>query len=244
VGLIFTWVVAPVEIGDSRPDFLHPEDKLVYLALIGDIYAYEQDLALAETRLAELDITADGEVLAGLIEQYLDGGGRPEEVRNLARLAEALGASGGVLSVFAAVPTAQPVAAATTPPQPGASPTPVPSITPAPTFRLVERTAVCAEPGQQGQIAIRVQDTDGGELAGIEIVVSWATGQDRFFTGLWPEKGDGYADFSMSRGIEYDVTLAAFKGDVAQGLTSALAPGTCPTGTVALDWRLVFAEAP
>jgi hypothetical protein len=244
IGLFFTWVVAPVEMGDSTPDSLHIEDKLVYLALVGDLYAYEQDLPRAERRLADLDLTGDGEALAKLIEEHLDGGGRPEEVRNLARLAETLGASGGVLSVFAAVPTAAPNWTPTARPQAGASPTVLPSITPAPSFRLVEKTAVCAAPGQPGQIAVWVQDQDGNQLAGVEIVVSWATGQDRFFTGLWPEQGDGYADFSMSPDVEYEVTLAAFKGEVAQGLTSGLAPDTCPTGTVALDWRLVFAETP
>jgi hypothetical protein len=242
-GLFYTWVLDPVQLGNSTTDSLRSQDKLVYLALFGDLYACEQDMEQVEARLAELDIDADGPGLTGHIEQYLDGGGRPEDVRHLARLAEALGASGGVLSVFASAATPSPGWTPTTRPQPGASPTPAPSATPAPSYRLVEKTAICANPGWPGQIAIWVQDMQGNELGGIEIVVSWPTGQDRFFTGLRPAEGTGYADFAMSPDVEYEVALADVKGDVAQGLTSNLPPGTCPTGTVALNWRLVFEES-
>jgi len=241
-GLFYTWVLDPVEYYDAAPDSLCIQDKFVYLALIGDLYAYEGDLVQAKARLAKLDIEADGPVLAGLIEEYLDGGGQPEEVRNLARLAEALGASGGVLLVFASAPTPSPELTPTLPPQQSTSSTPAPSVTPAPRFRLIEQTAVCADPGRPGQIAIWVQDAKGNELAGAEIVVSWTMGQERFFTGLRPKRGAGYADFEMSPQVEYDVALADFKGDAAHGLVSDLSPGTCPTSTTALSWRLTFQQ--
>jgi hypothetical protein len=241
-GLVYTWILDPMEIRNTTPDALRTSDKLVYLALIGDLYALEGDLAQAEARLGELGIDADGEFLAGLIEQYLDGGGQPDEVRNLARLAEALGASGGVLLVFADPPLPSPEPVPTEPTQPWASPTPAPSPTPVPTFQLVEQTAVCAGPGQPGQIAVRVRDASGNELPGIELVVSWSTGQDRFFTGLWPEQGAGYADFDMAPQVEYEVALASFRSDVAEGLTSELVPGLCPTSTMALDWRVAFQQ--
>jgi hypothetical protein len=243
-GLLYTWVLDPIEWYDTTPDALRTEDKLVYLTFVGDLYAAEGDLSRAEDRLAMVGLEADGQVLAGLIEQYLDGGGQPDDVRNLARLAEALGASGGVLLVFGSPPTPSPEAATATPALPGASPTPVPTATPAPSFRLVEQTSVCAEPGRPGRIAVRVQDTAGDGLPGVEIVVSWLTGQDRFFTGLRPGEGAGYADFEMLPQVEYDVTLAGFKGDMARGLTADLSSGICPTGTVALDWRVTFQQAP
>jgi hypothetical protein len=241
-GLLYTWVLDPIEWYDTTPDALCTEDKLVYLTLLGDLYAAEDDLSRVEARLAELDVEADGPVLAGLIEQYLDSGGRTEEVRNLARLAEALGASGGVLSVFASAPTPSPEPTSTVPSQPGPSPTAGPSATPAPSFQLTEQTAICAEPGRPGFIAVRVRDAEGNEMAGVELVVSWSTGQDRFFTGLRPERGAGYADFRMEPKVEYEVALASFKGDAAQGLISELSPGVCPTGTLALDWWVTFQE--
>ena len=68
-GLLYTWVLDPIESHDSAPDTLYGQDKLVYAAIIGDMYAHEGDLSRAETRLAELGIEADGPVLAGLIEE-------------------------------------------------------------------------------------------------------------------------------------------------------------------------------
>ena len=81
-------------------------------------------------------------------------------------------------------------------------------------------------------------------MANIEIVVSWATGEDRFVTGLKPDQGVGYADFEMSSGVEYDVTLADYGGEIARELTADLAPGLCPTGTMGLDWRVTFQQMP
>jgi hypothetical protein len=243
-GLFYTWVLDPVEYYDTAPGSLSIEDKMVYLAVVGDLYAYNQDLEAAKARLAKLNVKANGQAVADLIEQYLDGGGQPEEVRNLARLAEDLGASGGILLVFGGVSTKSPALPPTTTAQPAASPTLLLTVTPAPTFRLIEQTAVCAEPGRPGKIKIWVRDGEGNELAGAEVVISWATGEDRFFTGLRPEEGAGYTDFEMSPQIEYEVALVDFRGDVAQGLSADLSAGTCPTGTQALDWRLTFQQAP
>jgi hypothetical protein len=88
-----------------------------------------------------------------------------------------------------------------------------------------------------------VQDAAGNGLAGVEIVASWSTGQDRFFTGLRPEQGPGYADLAMAPQVDYEVAVAAYKGDVAEGLTSDLQPGVCPVGTVAQEWRLTFQQS-
>jgi hypothetical protein len=253
-GLYYSWVVAPSESVDSRPDALRSRDKTLYLALIGDAYAYERDLAGAKAHLNQLGLAADGPTLAGVIEAYLDGGGQPDQVRNLARLAEALGGSGGVLLVFAPEPTAAPATtepvSATDPvrapasPAPTTSPTPVASPTPAPTFQLVERTALCAAPGKAGHITVWIQDAQGQPLPGIEIVVSWSTGQDRFYTGLRPERGAGYADFEMAPATNYEVYLADYRGDVAPDLTSSLQSGLCQPGVEAIDWRLVFQQSP
>lgn len=248
--LYYTWMVEPVEYYDTPPDSLRVEDKALYLALIGDLYVYEGDLARAQARLAELGVPADGSTLAGLLEVYLDSGGRPEEARNLAHLAEALGASGGVLLVFAGEPTAAPASPAPAMPSlPGEgpspdTPTPPASPTPAPTFALVEKTSLCAAPGRAGQIAVWTQDAQGQPLPGIEIVVSWATGQDRFYTGLWPDRGAGYADFDMLSDTVYEVYLADYRGDTAQALASDLSPGLCQAGVEAVDWRLTFQQSP
>ena len=243
-GLSYAWMLDPIESYESAPRALRLKDKYIYLTLIGDLYAEEGDLARAESRLATLGIEADGQVLASLLADYLDGGGRPEDARNLARLAETLGARGGVLNVFALEPVSSPEPTVTVIPQRTETPTVAPSPTPAPAFLLAEQTAVCAEPGLPGSILVWVRDAQGNGLGSMEIVVSWNTGEDRFFTGLWPEMGKGYADFDMSPGVDYDVTLAGPRADTAEGLSSDLSPGICPTDTLALNWRLAFQQLP
>lgn len=239
-GLLYTWVLDPVEYYDSAPADLYIDDKLVYLALIGDIYAHDGNLAQAKARLTKVGIKAEGQTLAALIEHYLDGGGRPEDVRNLARLAADLGAQGGVLLVFDTLATPTPTATTVPAAQPGSPATP----TPEPAFHLVEQTRLCAAPGQAGKIAVWVHDAEGNQLPGLEIVVSWPQGQDHFFTGLRPELGPGYADFEMKAGTKYEVTLAGFRGEVATGLAPDLSPGLCPTGTLAVNWKLTFEKEP
>jgi len=249
-GLTYTWVLAPVEYTDTAPDALHIQDKLVYAALIGDLYVCEQDLEQAESRLAELDLEASGPALTSLIELYLDSGGRPEDARNLAQLARDLGASGGVLLVFGSRPeptptvTPSPLQSSPQTLQPDVTPSPFPTLTPVPEFRLTEQTALCAAAGAAGQITVLVQDATGKGLPGVEVVVSWPAGQDRFYTGLRPERGIGYADFEMSPGVEYGVGLSESAGDTAEGLSAKLRPGICPTETLALNWRLIFEQVP
>lgn len=245
-GLLYTWVLEPVEYIDAAPDSLYILDKLYFLGVIGDLYVCEGDLALVESRLATLGLEADGPALAGLIEEYLDRGGRTEEMRGLAQLAKDLGASGGVLLVFSSAPKPSPEATLSLAVEqqtgilPGATPSPLPPATPAPTYQLVEQTALCGEPGQPGKIIVEVQDPGGSGVAGVQVVVSWPTGQDQFYTGLRPDLGTGYADFDMKPDLEYAVDLVEYRGEGPRELVSDLAAGICPTRTIALSWKLTF----
>ncbi len=244
-GLAYTWTVAPPRQRDISPQTLGGHDRVAYLALVGDLYAAEQDLERARRRLADLGLAADGAELPRLIEGYLDGGGDLETVRNLARLAQDLGASGGVLHVFGprdveATPTSRPA----TTPSPRPRPTLLPTAIALPEFRIAERTATCGTPGRPGSLVIRVRDARGNGLPGIEVAVSWAAGEDRFFTGLRPERGPGYADMELSPGVEYQVSLAGAQSESAQGIRVDLSPGICPTSSLGLDWLLTFQQLP
>ncbi len=109
---------------------------------------------------------------------------------------------------------------------------------------MVEQTATCAQAKQLGKIVVRVRDAEGDGMPGIKVAVSWAAGQDRFYTGLRPELGPGYADLQMARGVEYEVSVADARSDVARGLTAELAAGVCPSTSLSLDWQVVFQQAP
>jgi len=53
----------------------------------------------------------------------------------------------------------------------------------------------------------------------VEIDITWDGGKEAFFTGLKPELGNGYADYSMAPAITYSVQLAR-GSDVALGITA------------------------
>lgn len=252
-GLLYAWVLAPGASREAAPRTLAADEKMAYLLLVGDLYAGERDLARAKGRLAALDVPADGTDLAARLEQYLDEGSQPEQARNLARLAQDLGAAGGIVRLFGLptpTPAAEPIAATGSAVQPTGSPSPaaVASAGPPPTarpvahFRLVDQTATCGAAGLPGMMVVRVRDAQGNGLPGMEVTVSWGTGADRFFTGLRPERGPGYGDLQMSPGLVYDVSLAGVQSDVARGLPADVSPGLCPTTSLGLDWLLVFEQ--
>jgi hypothetical protein len=69
-------------------------------------------------------------------------------------------------------------------------------------------------------LKVLAEDAGGNPLPGIEVVVTWDGGEDHFFTGLKPEFGDGYADFLMSPGVVYAVSMVGGGGTVSD-LTAA-----------------------
>jgi len=153
-------------------------------------------------------------------------------------------------------------ASATVTPSPSASPTPtetprptdtvVPSITPqllptrtaTPTelaaFVFVGQQQVCDPRLTQPLIQVVTEDAQGNQIAGVEVVVTWDNGFDHFFTGLKPELGAGYGDFTMSSGVVYSVHLAQSPGVSIEGLSSesCSAPGGQPyPGSILLIFK-------
>jgi hypothetical protein len=47
----------------------------------------------------------------------------------------------------------------------------------------------------------------GQPAPGALVIVSWDDQEERFYTGLKPEKGLGYADFTLSPGVVYTVRV-------------------------------------
>lgn len=87
-------------------------------------------------------------------------------------------------------------------------PTFTPTSGPGSPFALVAQETVC-EPGQEPRMQFTLQDSRRREVAGVEIIVTWAQGEDRFFTGFKPELGDGYADFLMQADTVYNIRISA-----------------------------------
>jgi hypothetical protein len=89
-----------------------------------------------------------------------------------------------------------------------ALPTPQPTATTGAPFVLRERQFLCEPALTRPLIQVEVFDSAGQPVPGMGIFISWDGGQDRFFTGLKPERGLGYADFEMIPGISYTLRLS------------------------------------
>jgi hypothetical protein len=114
-------------------------------------------------------------------------------------------------SVIPLTPTRIPPATKTPTPTLGATFTPfelLPPITPTPAgvFEIRPVEQIC-NPQNPGVIEIFVRDTNDVGLPGVAVEVSWSTDKERFFTGLKPEQDNGYADFRMTSGESYTVSL-------------------------------------
>jgi hypothetical protein len=120
---------------------------------------------------------------------------------------------------------------------PTRTPTPPPLVA----FRFLSQQAVCDARLDQPLIQVITEGADGKQIPGVEVVVTWDVGFDHFFTGLKPDLGRGYGDFTMTPGTLYSVHLAESPSVTIDGLT----PGTCtgPTGSqFPGSWLLVFRQ--
>ncbi len=223
MGLVYSFLIQPVQYTDLSPAMLSPADKDQYRALIAIAYLANRDLVRARARLALLkDADAYG-ALAAQAQRWLAEGKSAEEARALGLLAADLAQAQATLLA----PT---VATLSSSPQPTDASTPLSPATVAPSgtlsqatatldpsqptstrqarFILRKRESVCDPALGKGLMMVYVWDANGNELAGVEITVSWEGGEDRFFTGLKPEFGLGYADFAMQPETAYSVRVA------------------------------------
>ena len=104
------------------------------------------------------------------------------------------------------------------------TPTIIPTRTATPTpgaaFVLDARSALCDPDLADPLIIINTLDSASQPVPGVEVIVSWSGGEDRLVTGLKPELGLGYGDFTMQPGISYTVHLAE-GGELVQGLVTS-----------------------
>ncbi len=257
LSLVYTWVINPPPLTETTPAALNPNDKEIYTVLIAAAYVNDGNLDRARKRLAELEEPDIGNTIVALAERYINEGRDARDIRSLARLADALGGTSAAMRPFIATPTPTPTLTpkpTPRPPTPTATRavqfTPTPIATPAvrrtaapgstTVFGVAQSTALC-DPTISGLLRIYVRDDAGKGVPGVQILVNWPGGEDRFFTGFKPEADSGYADFEMEPGEIYQVELVDVKGDVARGVGAGMAD-LCPdlSPGVQPSWQIVF----
>lgn len=246
LGLYYAWAVSPVEYTDTSPASLRGDFRADYLALIASAFEGTGDLERARARLALFSDPNPSDTLAALAQQRLAQGRPGPEVSALAQLASALTGTLPGTPGKAQTPPATALATSTTSPTRFPTSTRRPSVTRIPTatpgspFKLESEERVCDARLAEPLIQVRVLDASGNEVPGVEILVVWDTGQDQFYTGLKPELGEGYGDFSMTPGTTYTVQLA--QADIpVTGIQSEVctdAQGESFAGS----WLLVFVQ--
>jgi hypothetical protein len=101
--------------------------------------------------------------------------------------------------------------------------TPRPTHTAVPTlgepFALTGQETVCDPNLPDGLLQVIIFNSNRRQMPGMEILITWESGTENFFTGLKPELGNGYADYIMTPEITYTVQLRV-GSDIASGLTS------------------------
>lgn len=259
-GLAYAWLINPVVYISAGPSRLSTDYKETYIFLVAQSYAHDGDWSRASSRLNALEDPNITQTVTILLQEYLRRGEPETRVRPLALLADQLGAQDPAVALFVTpefqpsatpTPTLAPSSTPTTPPTvtwtPSPSPTPsptwtpepssTPSPTPLPVYRLLNQERVCETEFPAPRLEVITLDANLEPLPGVEVLVIWDAGTDRFFTGFKPELGLGYGDFAMLPELSYSVVLAD-----GSPVVSGLRLEDCPPsqGGLAGGWRLIF----
>ena len=267
LSLVYTWVLDPPPLTMTTPAALNPHDREVYTVLVAAAHAADRNLDQAEKRLAKLEDPDIENTIVNLAERHITEGRDVRNVQALARLANGLGRTSAAVRPFIATPsptstrsptatptrptpTRMPTVTATSSPTstlrrrtPTAAATPInePTSTPRPdVFRVVQSTVLC-DSKAEGLLRVYVRNGAGKPVSGVEVLVDWPGGEDRFFTGFKIDIDTGYADFEMRADEVYRVELVSVASEVAEdigGDAEALCPGL--PADAHLSWQVVF----
>lgn len=237
LGLLYAWVLSPLQVVDSAPQALRSDFKDQYRAVIAAAYSANRDLPRASARLALLGDTDSREALSVQAQGMLAAGESQKTIQQIIDLASALQGNLPAMTITmtlpAALDTAAPPAATNGPvdvstpfdtetPLPFHTATPRPTRTPIPPpgapFESVAQENICDESLPEGLLQVITMTVARRQLPGIELILSWSGGEEHFFTGFKPELGNGYADALMSPAVIYTLR-AAEGGSPISGLT-------------------------
>ena len=84
---------------------------------------------------------------------------------------------------------------------------------------MVSREKLCDTKLETPLIQIEAINGFGDPLPGILVIVTWNGSEERFYTGLIPEKDPGYADYNPAPGAVYSIRLGE-GGEPATGLSA------------------------
>jgi hypothetical protein len=236
IGIVYARFFQPVRYVDTTPASLRPDFKDQYRALIAAAYLSNGDLIRARARLELLEDPDAFRTLTEQAQRTLANEGASNQARALGMLAIALGQSApgpaqvitqaprnptGTSDVSTPVELNRPSQNATliVPASPevqsslsngnpeSENGTTYPATIAPESFVLSSKTEVCDQKLYEPAIQVEVSDRSGNPVQGVLVIITWAGGEERFYTGLKPEKGLGYADFELDPNFVYSARL-------------------------------------
>ncbi len=142
-GLVYTWVINPVELVNTDPALLRVDFRREWVRLAALSYVATGNMDRAMARFKTIDSETVEHALSNLIEEYAAAGRQAETLRSLTTLAQALDVQTPAMLVYLGTipPTPRPATRAptstptstpspTSTPLPPSTPTPRPTLTP------------------------------------------------------------------------------------------------------------------
>jgi len=131
LSLVYTWIIAPVELVNTYPALLRTDYRRDWVRLAALSYVADGDLERARARLDGLEQEDVAGALQALIEEYAVAGRPADTMRRLTALAEALDVHTPAMLVYLHTPASSPPAPVHTPsPAPTSTSSPTPTPTP------------------------------------------------------------------------------------------------------------------
>ena len=90
VGLLYGWVISPVEYVDTMPESLRDDYKTDYVLMVAEAYPAEKDLALAVQRLTFLGATSPESIAQLAMDDAVQKDYAPSDLGLLRDLGDAL----------------------------------------------------------------------------------------------------------------------------------------------------------
>lgn len=265
-GLLYAWVINPVTRPNVQPWQLNLSGQRSWIIAASVGWARDGDLLLAADRLNDLRLNETtfqrvADIACDLARSsYAQSDSGLVAIRSMVKLAESQGkrsCAGDLIQINTPIPVPTSTPQRATPtiiPVPSKTATPEPGLTFTPATPLpVQSTdspasgkfsAVRVEPfcnvRASGVIEVLVTEPNGTTgIRGVQVLVEWAGGSDRFYTGLKPERDAGFADFKMTENERYTVTLPGLS-DPSNAVIAQPCTDRQNGGTAITSYRLYF----
>ncbi len=216
-GCLLSFIIYPLQVSSVGPSHLADEHQDQYRLMIALAYASSGDINRAQARLAQLGDADPARALGAQAQLALGNSATQREARALASLArdlEAFQASAQSTSVAVNTPNPEDANAATTPfaaQEEGGS------------YTLSSRELLCESSEAPPLVKLFIFDESGQAQAGVRLAMHDGESSSEFFTGARPDFGPGYAEYEMTPGETYILSITGTE------TLAGLQPAACIT---------------